>query len=150
MGPGLSPAGALPLSPSHSLPLELSQAGWAARLLPSGGNKTLPQPYNPYPSPTTPIPALQPLPHILLLTSSGLLLPPGSPPSSLPAASPSFPSRLVPSSLSRCPRCSRIGDRGRISAAAHLHPASSPASSSPPFPEPPPPPGTGAQRGGEP
>lgn len=56
MGPGLSPAGALPLSPSHSLPLELSQAGWAARLLPCGGNKPLPQPYNPYPSPTTPTP----------------------------------------------------------------------------------------------
>lgn len=105
-----------------------------------------PEEIKPYPNPTTPIPALQPLPHILLLASSGLLLPPGSPPSSLPAASPSFPSRLVPSSLSRCPRCSRIGDRGRISAAAHLHPASS----SPPFPEPPPPPGTGAQRRGEP
>lgn len=56
MGPGLSPTAALPLSPSHSLPLELSQAGWAARLLLSGGNKPQSQPHNPYPSPTTPTP----------------------------------------------------------------------------------------------
>lgn len=84
MGPGLSPAGAFLLSPSHSLPLELSLAGWTARLLLSGGKKPLSQLHSPYPSPTTPIPALQPLPHILLLAFSGLLLPPGSPPSSLP------------------------------------------------------------------
>lgn len=102
MGPGLSPAGAFLLSPSHSLPLELSLAGWTARLLLSGGKKPLSQPHNPYPNPTTPTP--HPPPRLLG----------AAPASRLPSLQPPHPSlsRLVPSSLSRCPRCSRIGETG--------------------------------------